>query len=55
MRQGPDYGMWIRHVSSEYHTPLCDVPWELAEEFDGSHVTWHDNKDGTYTLTPHKE
>lgn len=51
MRQGPDYGMWIKHPPEDQ--PYCPVPLELFEEFAHlDHVVWTDNGDGSYTLRP---
>lgn len=59
MRQGNVFDMWI----NRFHE-ICDnrkgndklflrVPWEVSEHWDKFRsVTWVDNRDGTYTLTP---
>lgn len=51
MRQGPNYGMWYEDEGSKL--PCVPVPLEIAHEWaDMLTVNWHDNGDGTYTLTP---
>lgn len=54
MRQGPDYGMWV-NVDDHGFAGLT-VPLELCHEWaEYKTVNWHDNGDGTYTLTPSKD
>jgi hypothetical protein len=50
MRQGPDY---INRVEEDDCGLLCCyVPLELVNDFDGvDFVKWHENDDGSYTLT----
>lgn len=53
MRQGPEYSQWVDlSDNGGFH---IRIPLELGEDFEGcSHVTFKDNRDGTYTITPHK-
>ncbi len=51
MRQGPDYSQYVDRDS--YGQAHLRLPLELENEWENmSYVTWHDNGDGTYTLTP---
>jgi hypothetical protein len=50
MRLGPDYVMQV-HEGNRGHTTL-PIPLELVYEFEGvEFVKWHENEDGTYTIT----
>lgn len=54
MRQGNQFDQWVDR--SEHDEVILRLPLELEMDWDGMKtVTWVDNRDGTYTLTPHKE
>lgn len=54
MRQGPDYGQWVDR--DEKGDARLRLPMELEDDWIGMRtVRWHDNGDGTYTLTPSTE
>jgi len=52
MRQGPDYSM---RIVEHDRAPAVYIPFEIAHEFDAEtkSVNWHDNGDGSFTLTLH--
>lgn len=52
MRQGNQFDQWVGR--SEYDEAILRLPLELEMDWDkATSVTWTDNGDGTYTLTPH--
>jgi hypothetical protein len=52
MRRGPDYNMNIRRAKEDGLDSIY-IPLEVMYEFDHCwSVSWLDNKDGTFTITP---
>lgn len=55
MRSGPCYEQWVSRNTYDNPYLYLRLPLELEEEWqDKGTVTWCDNGDGTYTLTPHR-
>lgn len=52
MRKGPVYSQWV-DFDNDDGSPYLRLPLELVHEWsDFRTVSWRDNGDGTYTLTP---